>query len=161
MRTATASLALAMLALVAMLASGCAESQPKAADQVQEEIEETTDAKQASVDATLTAVRQRVSDFIGVGDGLESRIDGLKIKSELREIEDKLTSALEESGDKKVAAIEEISDAFENLIVRVETAADRAPADGKLQAELNDLATRMREAQAELGDAAAEYRSAQ
>lgn len=154
-----AFLGLMIIALM-MAASGCAQSQPKAADEVQEQIEDTTDDQQASVDATLTAVRQKVSDFIDAGDGLETRVDGLQIKSELREIERKLTSALEQSGDAKVAAIEEISDGFENLIVRVETAAGKAPAGGELQAELTDLAARMRQAQTELGEAAAEQKTA-
>lgn len=160
MRRITSLLAMLMIGLLALFASGCTAPEPKAADEVQEQIEGGTDEAQTSVDASLTAVRQKVTEFIEAGDGLETRVDGFQIKSDLREIERKLTSALEQSGDAKVATVEEISDGFENLIVRVETAAGKAPAGGELQAELTDLAARMRQAQTELGEAVAGYESA-
>lgn len=150
--------ALASLVLVALI--GCAsgeEPQPSAGEQVEEQVEESTDAKQAAVDEAINSAQSAVSQLITVGDGLETRVDGLQVKSDLQELQRKLTAAQEQTGDAKVAAIDGLSETFDNLIYRVEMAAGKAPAGGELQTELNDLAARLKAAQADLADAAASY----
>jgi len=159
MRNIKALLALVIItALAAMTLVGCSQpTEPTAIDQTQDQVEEQTDQNQATVDEALNSAQAAVSEYVSMGDGLETRVNGLKVKSDLQEIQRKLTNAIEQTGDQKVAALEELSEAFNNLIYRVEMAAGKAPAGGELQTELNDFATKLKGTQATLADAASSY----
>ncbi len=137
-----------------MAVAGCAPQTPTAVDPVTEEIEAQTDQQQSTVDDALNSAQATVNELITIGDGLETRIDGLQVKSGLQEIQRKLTRALEQTGDAKVAAVEEISSALNDLISRIETAASKAPAGGELQTELNGYAQQLKDVQASLTEAA-------
>lgn len=143
--------------LAAMLLTGCNEQTPTAVEPATEEIEKTADEKQADVDVALNSAQDKVSELAAAVGGLESRVDGLQLNSDIQEIQRKLTSAIEESGDKKAALLEELSDAFNNLIYRVDTAAAKLPVGGPVQTELTDFSTQLKDIQTSLADAAASY----
>jgi outer membrane murein-binding lipoprotein Lpp len=148
---------LAVVVLSVMLLSGCSEQTPTAVEPATEEIEQTADEKQAEVDAALNDAQDKVSELAAAVGGLEARIDGLQLNSDLQEIQRKLTAAIEESGDKRAATLEEISDVFNTLIYRVDTAAAKLPAGGTVQTELTDFSTKLKDIQTSLADAAASY----
>jgi len=155
MRGAARSLLLvALTALVAVSLMACAQ-EPTAVEPAQDAVEEQTDAQEQSVDDALNAAQDAVNDLVTLGDGLETRVTGLKVNSDLQEIQRKLTAAIDETGDKKVAALEAVSDAFNNLIFRVDTAAAKLPEGGAVRTELEDFSTRLKDAQTSVADAAA------
>jgi len=157
MRRATRSLLLVGLALLAAFSMTACAQEPTAVEPAQDAVEEQADQTQESVDSVLNTAQDTVSELITVGAGLETRIDGLQINSDLQEIQRKLTSAIEGAGDKKVAALEEVSDAYNTLIYRVDTAAAKLPEGGAVRTELEDFSAKLKDAQVALADAAASY----
>lgn len=155
MRTTRWTILLIAALAIGMLVGCSAPSEPTAVEPVQEGIEEQADTQQAAVDEALNAAQATVNELVSLGDGLETRVTGLQVKSDLQELQRKITNAIEQTGDAKIAALEELSDAFNNLIYRVEMAAGKAPAGGALQTELNDFAAKLKSAQADLAAAAA------
>ena len=147
----------AVCALAATALLGCASEQPTAVEPASQEIEEQSQQDQAVVDDALNSAQAAVAEFVSVGDGLETRVTGLQLRSDLQEIQRKLTNAIEQTGDAKIGALEELSSAFTDLIDRVETAAGKAPAGGEIQTELNAFAQQLKDVQASLAQAAAEY----
>ena len=107
---------------------GCTQQQKSAVDAAKQQVDQTTSQKQASVDATLNAVQDKVKQLSSAAGDLEARVNGLQLNCDLQEIQRKLTAAIGEAGDKKKAAIDEISNAFNDLIARVDTAAGKLPA---------------------------------
>lgn len=145
-------------ALIATAVVGCApEQEPSAVVPAKEAVEEDAAQKEATVDEVLNSAQAAVNDYIEAGDGLETRVNGLQIKSDLQEIQRKLTSAINEAGDKKTAALQELSTAFESLIYRVDTAASKLPAGGEVQTELTAFSAKLKDTQASLAAAAASY----
>lgn len=146
-----------MLTLVIALAlTGCAKAQT-ALDTAKDKVNTQTEEKQAAVDAALNSAQDTVRTLAAAVGGLEARVSGLQINSDLQEIQRKLSAAIQDVGDKKVAALNELSDAFGNLIGKIQTAAGKLPAGGVLQTELNDFATKLMSTQANLAAAAASY----
>ena len=91
-------------ALVATALVGCApEGEPSAVVPATEAVEEQTEQQQATVDEALNAAQAAVNELVTIGDGLETRINGLQVNAELQEIQRKLTDAIGEAGDKKPA----------------------------------------------------------
>jgi hypothetical protein len=157
-KTARVSVLIVVCALVAPALVGCApESEPSAVVPATEAVEEQTSQQQASVDEALNSAQAAVNELVSVGDGLESRIKGLQIKSDLQEIQRKLTDAIGEAGDKKVAALDELSTAFDSLIYRLDMAAGKLPEGGTVRTELEGFSQQLKDTQASLAAAAASY----
>ena len=150
-------LILALSLLISSALTACAQESTteSASDQAQEQVKSKTEQAQESVDKVLNSAQDTVDKLVKVAGGLEARVDGLQIKSDLQQIQRKLNDAIDERGDKKTAAIEKLSDSFTDLIYRVETAAERAPSGGVVESELNDLAQKLRDVQKKLADVAA------
>ena len=145
-------------ALVATALVGCApEGEPSAFVPATEADEEQTEQQQATVDEALNAAQAAVNELVTIGDGLETRINGLQVNSDLQEIQRKLTDAIGEAGDKKVAALEELSTAFDSLIYRVDNAAAKLPEGGPVRTELESFSQKLKDTQASLAEAAASY----
>lgn len=136
---------------------GCTQQQQDAADTAKQKVEQTTTEKQASVDAKLNAVQDKVKQLSSAAGDLEARVNGLQLNSDLQEIQRKLTAAIGEAGDKKKTAIDELSNAFNDLISRVDTAAGKLPAGGPVRTKLEDFSAKLKDAQASLTEAAASF----
>lgn len=149
--------ALALAGLLTITATvGCSEKQPTVVEPIQEEIEQESEATQQSVDDALNAAQATVNELVTAGDGIETRVDGLQIKSDLQELQRKLTSAIDEAADKKVAALDELTGAFADLIAKVDTAAAKLPVGGPVRTELEDFSRTLKETQSSLAAASAE-----
>ena len=145
-------------ALVATALVGCApEGEPSAVVPATEAVEQQTEQRQATVDEALNAAQAAVNELVTIGDGLETRINGLQVNADLQEIQRKLTDAIGEAGDKKVAALEELSAAFDSLISRVDSAAAKLPEGGPVRTELEGFSQKLKDTQASLAEAAASY----
>jgi len=145
-----------VLAATAMV--GCAPDQePAAVVPATEAVEEQTEQDQAAVDEALNSAQAAVNEYVSLGDGLETRVNGLQINSDLQEIQRKLTDAIGEAGDKKVAALEEVSTAFDSLIYRVDLAASQLPEGGPVRTELEDFSQKLKDTRTSLAEAAASY----
>ena len=156
MRTALRLLSVAALSVaLAAALGGCTEQQKNAADTAKQKVEQTTTEKQASVDATLNAVQDKVTQLASAAGDLEARVNGLQLNSDLQEIQRQLTNAIGEAGDKKKTAIDEISNAFNDLISRVDTAAGKLPEGGPVRTKLEEFSAKLKEAQASVTEAAA------
>jgi chromosome segregation ATPase len=142
--------------LVTIALTGCsqksADSQP-----VQEQVQQQTEQKHASVDEALNSTQAKVKELASAAGDLEARVNGLQVNSDLQELQRKLTSAIGEAGDKKKAALDELSSAFSSLIERVDAAAGKFPQGGLVQAKLADFSAKLKDAQASVSAAAASY----
>ena len=151
---------LAIAVLAALGLGGCSsgsETTEPADEQIQEQIDQTTEQQQQSVDEILNSAQEKVDELVSAVGGLEARVSGLQINSDLQEVQRKLNDAVDEAGDKKKAAIEELSDLFNNLIYRVDLAAGKLPEGGPVRTELEDFSQQLKDVQADLADAAASY----
>lgn len=152
-----AVLAIAVLAAIAL--SACAPTTPTAVDAAKEQVDQKTEQKQASVDATLNSAQDKLGELAKSVGGLEARVNGLQVNSDLQEVQRKLTNAIGESGAKKKDALDALSTSFNDLIAKVEAAAAQLPEGGAVQTELTDFATQLRAVQTSLAEAAASYDS--
>jgi chromosome segregation ATPase len=147
---------LVVTGLSAIALTGCAQ---KSADNkpVQEQVQQQTEQKQASVDEALNSAQAKVKEIASAAGDLEARVNGLQVSSDLQEIQRKLTNAIGEAGDKKKAALEEVSTFFNDLIARVDTAAGKLPQGGPVQTKLTDFSAKLKDAQTSVSAAAASY----
>ncbi len=134
---------------------GCTQQQESTVDAAQQQIDQTTSQKQASLDATINAVQDKVKQLSSAAGDLEARVNGLQLNSDLQEIQRKLTAAVGEAGDKKKAALDEIANAFNDLISRVDTAAGKLPEGGPVRTKLEEFSAKLKNAQTSLTEAAA------
>lgn len=149
-------LLIAALTLAALTACGQQSDTDKSAgEQVQQKVEEQSDQSQQAVDDALNAAQDKVGELAAAAGGLEARIDGLQVNSDLQEIQRKLGNAIDGAADKKVAAIQELSDSFSNLIYRVDLAAGKLPEGGPVRTELEDFSKQLTSIQSDLAAAAA------
>ena len=107
------------------------------------------------MDEALNSAQAKVSDLAAAAGGLEARISGLQVNSDLQELQRKLTAAIGDAGDKKKQAIDELSSSFNDLIARVEAAAAKLPEGGPVRTELDDFVAQLKDVQANLATAAA------
>jgi chromosome segregation ATPase len=154
-KTVRVLLVVALAVMVGGALGGCTQQQKAAVDTAKQNVDQTTSANQASVDATLNAVQDKVKQLASAAGGLEGLVNGLQVNSDLQEIQRKLTAAIGEAGDKKKAAIDELSTAFNNLIAKVDGAAAKLPQGGPVQTKLTDFSAKLRSAQTSLTAAAA------
>lgn len=151
----TLRLAILTVALVAAVAlAGCAKQQ-STVDAAKQKVEQQTKQAQASVDEALNSAQAKVKDLSSAVGGLEARVNGLQLNSDLQEIQRKLTNAIGETGAKKKAALEELSTSLNNLIAKVDTAAAKLPAGGPVRTKLEDFSKKLKDIQASLAAAAA------
>jgi chromosome segregation ATPase len=156
MRRALRSVAALAFVLVAAVAVGaCAPQTPTAVEPAKQALDQQTQQEQASVDATLNAVQDKVTELAKTVGDLEARINGLQVNSDLQEIQRQLTAAIGEAGDKKKAALDQLSASFNNLISKVDAAAAQLPAGGPVQTELAGFSQKLKDIQADLATAAA------
>lgn len=145
---------LATAAAIAIVTTGCTQ-QSATVDKAKEQVEQKAAGQEAAVDAKLNSAQDKVKELAsGVG-GLEARISGLQISSDLQEVQRKLNNAIGEAADKKKAAIDELSTRLNGLIERVDSAAGKLPAGGPVRTELEDFSAKLKDVQTDLADAAA------
>ena len=149
-----AVLALTLLAATALTA--CSQNSTTT-QPAKEQIQQQTQQKQQAVDDALNSAQAKVKELAAAVGGLEARISGLQVSSDLQEIQRKLTAAIGEAGDKKVAAIDQLSSSFDNLIAKVDTAAAKLPSGGPVRTELEGFSAKLKDVQKSLADAAASY----
>jgi hypothetical protein len=153
-KTVLALASVTTAALVVAALAGCTQTSTETPP-AQQQIEQNTQQKQQTVDETLNSAKTKVDELVAAVDSLEARINGLGAKSDLTEIQRKLTNAIGEAGDKKVAALNELSAAFATLITKIDTAAAKLPAGGAVRTELEAFSQKLKDAQTAVSDAAA------
>jgi DNA repair exonuclease SbcCD ATPase subunit len=152
------ALTVVAIACVAVMAlAACAPKTPTAVEPVKQQIDQQTQQKQASVDEILSSAQATVTALASAVGGLEARVNGLQVNSDLQGIQRQLTDALAQSGAKKKDALDQLSQAFTALIEKVDTAAAKLPAGGTVNTELTDFAMKLKGVQASLAEAAASY----
>lgn len=148
---------LAIVAVASVALTACAPQTPTAVEPAKDQVDQQTSQDQATVDDALNSAQAKVSELAAAAGGLEARVNGLQVNSDLQEIQRKLTAAIGDAGDKKKQAIDELSGSFNDLIARVEAAAAKLPEGGPVRAELDDFVVQLKDAQASLATAAASY----
>ncbi len=146
---------LIVIALAAVLLTGCSQDQQNAVDAAKQKVDQKTTQTQATVDEKLNAAQAKVKNLSSAVGGLEARVNGLQLSADLQELERKLTAAIGEAGDKKKAALDEVSNRFNDLISKVDTAAGKLPAGGPVRTKLEEFSAKLKDAQASVTQAAA------
>jgi chromosome segregation ATPase len=144
----------AAMMLLPLAVAGCTQAPPKAVEPAKQAVDQQTEQTQASVDATLNAIQDKVTELAKTAGGLETRVNGLQVNSDLQGIQRQLTDAIGQTGDKKKAALDQLSTSFDNVIAKLDEAAAKLPAGGQAQAELTSFSQQLKDIQAELAAAA-------
>ena len=144
---------LVLIVLATASLTGCSK-QPSAASSTKNQVQQQTQQTQASVDATLNAVQDKVTQLAATVGGLDARVKGLQLNSSIQDVQRKLTDAIGQVGDAKQTAIDGVSTALNNLIQKVDTAAAKLPQGGPVQTALSDFSTKLKDAQASVASVA-------
>jgi hypothetical protein len=134
--------------------AGCAQ-QPTAVQPAKQQVDQQTQQTQASVDATLNAIQDKVTQVAKTAGDLEARVNGLQVNSDIQGIQRQLTDAIGAAGDKKKAAIDKVSASFDSLIAKVDAAAAKLPPGGPVQTQLTTFSQQLKDVQTSLATAAA------
>ena len=92
---------LAVVIVASLALTACAPQTPTAVEPAKEQVDQQTSQDQATVDEALNSAQAKVSDLAAAAGGLEARISGLQVNSDLQELQRKLTAAIGDAGDKK------------------------------------------------------------